>query len=74
MIWWLYLYDTSYHPYIINSAAEQRSGGIRILCPVCIKKLKQNLKFDTKSRFEELAQVCDELGFNDEAKIYRSII
>ena len=58
----------------IMSAEEQRQGGIRILCPVCTKKLKENLKFDTGARFERLAEVCDELGFADEAAIYRKIL
>ena len=44
------------------------------MCPVCTKKLKQNLKFDTGARFERLAEVCDELGFSDEAAIYRKIL
>ena len=37
----------------INSAEEQ-SRDLRILCSVCNKKLKQNLKFDTKTRYEKL--------------------
>ena len=58
----------------IMSAEEQRDGGIRILCPVCQKKLKQNLNFDSGARFERLAEVCDELGFTEEAAIYRKIL
>ena len=58
----------------IMSAEEQRQGGIRILCPVCQKKLKQNLKFDSGARFERLAEVCDQLGFTEEAAIYRKIL
>ena len=58
----------------LMSAEEQRAGGIRVLCPVCLKKLKQNLKFDTAARFTGLAKVCDELGFTEEAKVYRALI
>ena len=58
----------------INSADEQRSGGIRTLCPVCLKKLKYHLKFDTRTRLNDLAKVCDELGFTEEAQIYRALI
>ena len=58
----------------INSAEEQRNGGIRILCPVCQKKLKQNLKFDSTERFERLLAVCDELGFEEEAEVYRNLL
>ena len=58
----------------IMSAEEQRAGGIRILCPVCTKKLKQNLKFDSAVRFQRLAAVCDELDFADEAAVYRKLL
>lgn len=58
----------------INSAEEQRNGGIRILCSVCHKKLKQNLKFDSSERFRRLADVCDELGFDEEAAVYRKLL
>ena len=44
------------------------------MCPCCTKKLKQNLKFDTALRFQRLAAVCDELGFNDEAAVYRKLL
>ena len=58
----------------VMSADEQRRGGIKLLCPVCTKKLKQNIKFDTKERFQKLAAACDALGFADEAAIYRKLI
>ena len=58
----------------IMSAEEQRDGGIRILCPVCQKKLKQNLRFDSQVRFEGLLDVCEELGFDDEAAVYRKLL
>ena len=58
----------------INSAEEQRNGGIRILCTVCHKKLKQNLKFDSIARFTKLAETCEQLGFPDEAAVYRKLI
>lgn len=56
------------------SAREQRAGGIRILCPCCTKKLKQNLKFDSTIRFQRLAAVCDELGFTEEAAVYKKLL
>ena len=58
----------------INSAEEQRAGGIRMFCPCCLKKLKQNLKFDAKSRFEKLINVCLELGFEEEADAYLNLL
>jgi len=58
----------------VSSADEQRRGGVRILCPVCHKKLKQNLKYDSMTRFESLAEACEELGIDKEAAIYRKLI
>ena len=58
----------------IMSAEEQRQGGQRILCPVCSKKLKQNLKFDCTARYTALAKVCDEFGFDEQAAIYRKLL
>ena len=58
----------------VNCAIERRAGGVRVLCPVCLKKLKYNIKFDTEARFTKLAEVCDEIGFSEEAKIYRALI
>merc|ERR1712060_149617 len=58
----------------VMSADEKRRGGIKPLCPVCHRKLQQNLKFDSKARFEALIAVCDEYGFEEEAAVYRKII
>ena len=58
----------------VNSPKEQRDGGIKILCPVCQRKLQQNLKFDATERFTRLADACDSLGFDEEAAIYRKLI
>lgn len=58
----------------IMSAEEQRAGGIRILCPVCQRKLKQNLKFDSSERFTKLMEVCEQLGFDEEAAVYRKLL
>jgi len=53
----------------INSAYEQRRT-LRTFCPVCLKKLKRNLNFDVRKRYENLIKVCKELGFDEEAKVY----
>ena len=42
----------------VMSADEQRRGGIKLLCPVCHKKLQQNIKFDSTERFQKLAAAC----------------
>ena len=58
----------------IMSASEARQGGTRIFCPICVKKLKANLKFDTAERYKKLIQVSKELGFDTEAKIYQGLL
>lgn len=35
-----------------------KKGKVRSLCPVCLVKLKLNVKFDSRARFEKLAEVC----------------
>ena len=32
------------------------------------------MKFDSGARFTRLAEVCDELGFDEEAAVYRKIL
>ena len=58
----------------VMSAHEQRKGGIKPLCPVCTKKLKSNLKFDCKERYNEILKVCKELGFLEQAAIYQKLL
>lgn len=47
-----------------NSMEEQMARKNNTLCPVCLKKLKLNVKFDTRKRFEELLKAATELGFD----------
>ena len=56
------------------SAEEHRAGDNRLLCTVCLKKLKFNLKFDVSARFKGLIKVCNELGFTQEANMYKTLI
>lgn len=56
------------------SSEEQKRTSKHILCPVCTKKLQYNIKFDLKPRYEKLIEVCNELGFDREAKTYQNII
>lgn len=53
-----------------NSAYEQDRYPDRQLCPVCIKKLRLNIKFDTTKRFENLLKVSKEFGFKEEIDFY----
>jgi len=40
------------------------------LCPICLKKLKHNMKFDTLERFKALEQATRELNFEFESQQY----
>lgn len=31
-------------------------------CPICLYKLKANIKFDTRERYQALLKACEELG------------
>ena len=43
----------------------------RYLCPVCHRKLQQNIKFVARDRFEQMEKVCKELGFEQQRKYYK---
>lgn len=46
------------------SAEESSRKPTSILCPVCLKKLKCNIKFDTKDRFQRLLDAAQKLGLS----------
>lgn len=41
------------------------------LCPVCLRKLQWGLKFDLKLRFQNLTELCERLGLQEESKFYQ---
>ncbi len=45
----------------------------KVLCPVCTFKLKLNVKFDTKARYEALAQASRALGLESRAVNYERL-
>jgi archaemetzincin len=45
-----------------NSYSES-SRQIRFLCPVCTRKLKLAIGFDTRERMVNLREACNSLGF-----------
>ena len=47
-----------------NSLEEQIERKNNTLCPVCLKKLKLNVNFDTRKRFENLLAAVQKLGFS----------
>lgn len=53
---------------------ESTGKGTKALCPVCYKKLKRNVKFDTVERMKALIEVCTELNFNKEANLYKTFL
>ena len=46
----------------------------RYLCPICLRKLQSVLKFNVKTRFENMLAVCKELGFNEYGKYYEKML
>lgn len=54
----------------VMSADEAARRPNHTLCPVCLKKLKINIKFDTAERFKLLMTACLELGLTREAQKY----
>mmetsp|Transcript_37161 Transcript_37161/g.50392 ORF Transcript_37161/g.50392 Transcript_37161/m.50392 type:complete len:163 (+) Transcript_37161:648-1136(+) len=67
-IWHCVFYECTMNGF--NSAYEQDRYPDRQLCPVCIKKLRQNIKFDTTKRFENLLKVSKDFGFKEEITFY----
>jgi archaemetzincin len=49
-----------------NSLEEQIQRKNNTLCPICLKKLKLNIGFDTRQRFENLLKAATELKFTQE--------
>ena len=43
------------------------------LCPVCIKKLQSNIKFNMKKRCKDLELISKELGFTDTEEYYKNL-
>ena len=54
--------------------AEVSAGEVKILGPVCQKKLKVFLNFDSAERLNALRDVCNKLGFTEEEEIYAGIL
>ena len=44
------------------------------LCPICLKKLKSNIKFDCAERFKNLIEVSKKLGFTRQVLTYESFL
>ena len=56
------------------SASELARKHNHTICPVCLKKLKINLKLDTKNWLTAMQDVATKLGFAKEASAYEKIL
>ena len=57
-----------------NSAEENERNEKYGLCPVCLCKLRLQLKFDCLERFNNLTAVCAELGLVTESWQYEQLL
>lgn len=48
------------------SAEESARKPNNTLCPVCLAKLRSNIKFDCRKRFECLIDACQQIGGLDD--------
>ncbi|TNV76665.1 hypothetical protein FGO68_gene17594 [Halteria grandinella] len=53
---------------------EESTRSIRYLCPVCTKKLQLAIGFDTKERLVKLREVCESIGFSENAEYYKDFL
>ena len=61
----------TFYECIMNGRPTAKArGGVRHLCPICLCKLKLNIKFDVRARYEHLIRVCGHIGLQKEAQTY----
>lgn len=53
-----------------NGAFESDVVPNRTLCPVCLAKLKLNVKFDCRERFVKMIEASTALGFTEHVQLY----
>lgn len=66
-----------YYECLMNGTMSARESHQKLnntLCPACLKKLKINLKFDTRTWFQNMYQVSKQLEFSKEASVYDKIL
>ena len=57
-----------------NGSFEYVRHPTRTLCPICLAKLKMNIKFDCRERYQKLIEISEELNFMKDVKIYEDIL
>jgi len=67
-----------YYECLMNGGKSPEEGRRKpkpiVVCPVCLKKLHCNLKFQTADRFIKLMEICKELNFMEEAQAYQTYL
>ena len=53
-----------------NGGFESDRFPDRTLCPICLTKLKLNIKFDIRERTVKMIEACHALGFQTMAQVY----
>ena len=46
----------------------------RTLCPICLLKLKLNIKFDTRQRYENLIEASRALGLESKIPVFEALL
>lgn len=66
----------SYFECMMDGVMHESANRTKIttFCPVCLKKLHCQLKFNTRERYQKLLEVTKSLGFDEEVKIYERIL
>ena len=57
-----------------NGGFESGRVPKKTLCPVCLCKLKLNIKFDCKERYLRLIEVSQAMGFNSSAQYLEQLL
>ena len=66
-----------YYECLMNGCMSAQEGLAKknhTLCPICLKKLKLNIKFDTRERYTNMMRVCQKLGLVEEASHYATLL
>ncbi len=70
------LHHCIYYECNINGSNSRRESDLRPLweCPVCLRKLSSRKKMDIRKRYQQLADIAREFGFEKEAKFFEQNI
>lgn len=61
-----------YYECTMNGTRGEHTGDNSVgLCPICLKKLKFSIEFNTIQRYLALIEACESIGFQKEANFYK---